>query len=207
MTTYSNGVLTVIEACDKVRITKGKHSYHADTGGAICLPLPYGDGVYTVEMLRRKHDNVYTLLKRRTVNAVGTDKYLLQPNAFVPYIKDAWEQGEELAHGKAQKTAYKAVVNWAKANILYDYVKAVQVAKKGVIPNPAECWKEKRGICQDMASLVAGMLRAAGIPTRLCIGYADGRLHAWAESNIGGKLYRYEPCNTVVKTYTKDRWY
>jgi transglutaminase-like putative cysteine protease len=45
----------------------------------------------------------------------------------------------------------------------------------------AEAWEHKRGVCQDMAHLALGALRAVGIPAR----YVSGYLHPKAQSAIG----------------------
>lgn len=45
----------------------------------------------------------------------------------------------------------------------------------------SEAWQHKRGVCQDMAHLSLGALRAVGIPAR----YVSGYLHPMAESAIG----------------------
>lgn len=206
MQQYSNGVLTVIEACDKVRITKGKYSYHADTDGNIQLPLPYGDGAYIVETLRRVASETYRLIKKRNIQAANTEDYMLQPNAFVPYIPVAWDYAQLITRDQTQKAAYKTITRWVGKNIFYDYIKAVQVTKKGVVPDPMGCWERKRGICQDIASLATGMFRAVGIPARLCIGRAASKPHAWVECTVDGKVKRYDPCGTAA-SYTKERWY
>jgi len=45
----------------------------------------------------------------------------------------------------------------------------------------AHSWKERTGVCQDMAHIVIGALRSAGIPAR----YVSGYLHPKAEPEIG----------------------
>ena len=36
-----------------------------------------------------------------------------------------------------------------------------------------------KGICFDYASLMAGLLRSQGIPTKLVVGYSGTAYHAW----------------------------
>jgi transglutaminase-like putative cysteine protease len=57
----------------------------------------------------------------------------------------------------------------------------------------AHSWKERTGVCQDMAHIVIGALRSVGVPTRYVSGYlhpkvdpqvgepARGESHAWVE--------------------------
>jgi len=48
----------------------------------------------------------------------------------------------------------------------------------------AEAWEARRGVCQDMAHLSIGALRALGIPAR----YVSGYLHPKMEAEIGEKV-------------------
>ena len=102
---------------------------------------------------------------------------------------------------------YKLLTNWMTHNVAYDYVKAMRVAKvKGVAPDPVSCWATHRGICQDIASLTAILLRAVGIQAYLCIGHADGNYHAWVQAYISGKVYRYDH-DGRAKVYRLERKY
>ena len=55
----------------------------------------------------------------------------------------------------------------------------------GVLRDAGEVLKTKEGVCRDYAILTATIMRAAGIPTRLCSGLVnwDGSFyyHAWVE--------------------------
>ena len=199
------GLLTISEQGSKVRITKGAQSYACDLSGCIHLPLPYGDGCYTVDILERVQGNRYNRVKRVSIDAKKTEGYLLQHNLYVPY-SPAWQYARELVKDRTGKAAYDTVCCWVKKNIVYDYIKAVTVSRVGVLPDPLACWNKRMGICQDIASLTAGMLRAVGVPAKLVIGRADKGYHAWVETAIGGNEYRFDRCGTA-KTYKPDRWY
>ena len=58
-------------------------------------------------------------------------------------------------------------------------------ASYGTYRDAAQILASRRGVCQDYATLLVALCRAAGIPARFCGGlaYADGRfyLHAWVE--------------------------
>lgn len=66
-----------------------------------------------------------------------------------------------------------------------------RVDKKPVmtVPSAAAVLESKVGDCNEHAVLLAALLRAAGIPARLCVGlvYKDGRFyyHAWNEAYVG----------------------
>jgi hypothetical protein len=65
------------------------------------------------------------------------------------------------------------------------------VEKKPVIsvPSAIEVLKNRVGDCNEHAALLTGLLRASGIPARICVGivYARGRFyyHAWTEGYLG----------------------
>lgn len=102
---------------------------------------------------------------------------------------------------------YKLITEWITRSIGYDYIKAANVAKKrGILPDPAGCWHNRIGICQDIAALAVNMLTAVGIKAVMCVGHADRQYHAWAEARIGGKVFRYDRCG-MAKQYTKERVY
>jgi len=205
MLNYENGLLTVDEEADKIKISNGEWYFFCNLNGKTDLPLPFGDGTYTVQTFRRISGNTYRPLKNRRVVAKGTSAYLLKPNLYVPYTP-AWDYARELVGAQMGLDAYKTVKNWVKRHIIYDYIKAVKVSKKGDLPDPLGCFMNKRGICQDIASLATGMLRAVGVRSRLVIGYADHAYHAWTEATVDGQLYRFDPCGKA-DTYVRERWY
>ena len=72
-----------------------------------------------------------------------------------------------------------------------------------------EAWASRTGVCQDMAHLALGALRAVGIPARYVSGYlhpdssgeigatVTGESHAWVEWWTG-EWCAYDPTNEVV---------
>jgi len=78
----------------------------------------------------------------------------------------------------------------------------------GVNSTARDAWPARAGVCQDIAHVTLGMLRAAGIPARYVSGYlhpdADpkvgetvtGESHAWVEWFSGG-WRGYDPTNVV----------
>jgi len=78
----------------------------------------------------------------------------------------------------------------------------------GVKTAAVEAWENKRGVCQDIAHLAVGALRAVGIPARYVSGYLHsspgaalgvpviGESHAWVEWWTGG-WYGWDPTNDV----------
>ena len=130
-------------------------------------------------------------------------------NLYVPRCEPAEEKARELAKDKLPLAAYKAITTYVKHNIAYDHVKAAKVAKLSrVLPDPQKCWDTHLGICQDIASLTTIMLRAADLPARFVIGWAGKQYHAWVETIVGGKTYRFDHSAGLIKpTYKPERYY
>lgn len=85
-----------------------------------------------------------------------------------------------------------------------------------VVTPLATIWRQRKGVCQDFAHVMLGILRAAGIPCRYVCGYiesqppatspntesSDGPLvgvaatHAWVEALLPGMVWAaYDPTN------------
>jgi len=78
----------------------------------------------------------------------------------------------------------------------------------GVHSTAAEAWEARKGVCQDMAHIAIGALRAIGIPARYVSGYlhpqeqaeigvpVEGESHAWVEW-FAGEWTGFDPTNNV----------
>lgn len=103
---------------------------------------------------------------------------------------------------------YEIITQYVDNHIVYDYIRAAVIPKRNGLPDVTRCWDHQMGICLDIASLTAGMLRAVSIPASLVIGLADGHRHAWVEARIDGKRYLYDhESNGKVKSYKRERMY
>lgn len=79
----------------------------------------------------------------------------------------------------------------------------------GVHTTAAEAWQQRRGVCQDIAHLALGALRAVGIPSRYVSGYLHpkpdaaigetvaGESHAWVEWFCGEEWHGFDPTNQI----------
>jgi len=78
----------------------------------------------------------------------------------------------------------------------------------GVHSTAAEAWTERKGVCQDIAHITLGALRAVGIPARYVSGYlhpvaepevgvpVTGESHAWVEW-FAGRWESFDPTNGI----------
>jgi hypothetical protein len=112
-----------------------------------------------------------------------TNRHYLEPNAYIQSDDaEILRLAEELVG--TQKDAFEAALlleRWVAENMKFDL---------GIVFAPAtEIVRNRRGTCVGYATLLATLARAAGLPSRIVMGYvyALGMFggHAWAEVMIG----------------------
>ncbi|UVJ39855.1 transglutaminase family protein [Arthrobacter sp. CJ23] len=106
----------------------------------------------------------------------------------------------QATEGLAPAEAAPAVMAWMRGEM--DYVKGVT----GVTTNAEQAWRQRKGVCQDLAHLGIGALRSIGIPARYVSGYIHprpqtplgetvaGQSHAWLEW-WDGQWRSWDPTN------------
>jgi transglutaminase-like putative cysteine protease len=111
------------------------------------------------------------------------------------------ETAAELAGGPPIEAA-RTISDWVRDNVAY------VPGSTGVQTSAQEAWDLRKGVCQDIAHLTAGMLRRVGIPARYVSGYlhpkpdavigetVEGQSHAWVEWWCGD-WQGYDPTNGV----------
>lgn len=104
-------------------------------------------------------------------------------------------------HDEPGAAAYEIA---AEINNLITYTKGVT----GVQTTAQHAWEAKNGVCQDIAHVTLGALRAVGIPARYVSGYllskpdaevgetVVGESHAWVEW-YSGAWHGYDPTNML----------
>ncbi len=181
------------------------------------FPLQMGSGEYSISIYQNTEGTSYA--------QVFADQFDVQcepnevftfPNQLVWYTHEypaillSFDicQGIESEAEKAE-AIYQYIVNYMS----YDSQKAANV-QSGYIPNLTEVLNEKKGICFDYAALMAAMLRAQNIPSRLVMGNlaSEGIYHAWNEVYINKEWHWYDatygPENSnKLSDYVDDRRY
>jgi transglutaminase-like putative cysteine protease len=111
-------------------------------------------------------------------------------------------QASALAGALSPSGAAHAIADWVRSNV--EYVPG----STGVRTSAQEAWSLRKGVCQDIAHLTLGMLRAVGIPARYVSGYlfpspggavgdtVAGQSHAWVEWWCG-QWVPFDPTNGV----------
>lgn len=178
----------------KVMVEKGKEKYYYNLNKAEeLIPLQLGKGNYSVKVLEKISGNKYKVIGKKDINCVneiGNEVFL---NSCQPvYWKDEVEliklTKSIVKEKKTEKEKVEAVYNYIVANIKYDYNKINNIDDT-YVPELDNILSIKKGICYDYASLLAGMLRSEGIPTKLVKGYKNDlkEYHAWNEVFLEGK--------------------
>ena len=173
----------------------GKSDYFAflANGATQYYPLPYGNGTYNVKILRQKSGNSYSVDRSVNVALSTFDKV----NAYTGSVNlvnfgDAPNARSSASSWTKSFNKDKEMVDAVYKKLVgmmgYDYANLGKLPSY-YVPNLDRVLSRKLGVCYDMASLFAGMLRAEGIPAKLCMGITNKvqGYHAWAEVLMGGQ--------------------
>ena len=179
----------------KLRISCGEEVYGyslPDDGNYVTYPCQLGSGLYLVRILEQVADQMYAQrfaaeLEIEIKNPMGPYLY---PSQYVYY--DASSEAVKESNKLTESTDDDEVIiqelyRFVAQNTTYDHEKAASV-ETGYLPIPDETLQSGRGICFDYSALLAVMLRAQGIPTRLVIGVVmpEKVTHAWNQVYING---------------------
>ncbi|MEU7869488.1 transglutaminase family protein [Dactylosporangium sp. NPDC049140] len=112
-------------------------------------------------------------------------------------VADVWS-----AVAGSPAEAAEALCHWVRNEVAY------VPGSTGVQTSAQETWDLRKGVCQDIAHLTVGLLRAKGIPARYVSGYLHpkveaevgetvaGQSHAWVEW-WAGEWTGFDPTNGV----------
>lgn len=175
------------------------YTYDVPFSQWVTFPLSDGNGEYTITVLKNITGNKYATINTIKFTVTLEDEFapFLYSNQYVDYdcandtiLTAKHLIGDETDTIKQIEIIYDYVVN----NFTYDYEKAQNI-KSNYLPVLDDVLAEKKGICFDYASLMAGMLRSQGVPCKLVTGYVGTAYHAWISvySNelgwINGAIY------------------
>lgn len=172
----------------QISIDDKQYTYNIPNNGSVCyLPFQFGSGEYRLRLLQNTVDTKYLLLFEQSLNVQLEDEFqpFLRSNVFCNYSSDSLvvKKAEEFAAQSSGEDDYvRRVYNFITNEVKYDYEFARSVGV-GYVPNPNITVQSKKGICFDISSLAAAMLRSQGIPAKIITGYvgagADPLYHAW----------------------------
>lgn len=159
------------------------YTYNLVQGEWQTFPLSDGNGSYTVTAYCNVGGSKYANMLTLDLEVEMEDEFapFLRPNQYVNFMvaPNSIAKAAELVGDIPEALDKVAVVyDYVVDNFVYDDYKAATV-KSGYLPVLDTVLEEKKGICFDYASLMAGMLRSQGVPCKLIVGYAGSAYHAW----------------------------
>lgn len=177
------------------------------------FPLQFGDGEYIVTLYKQVSGNRYAKAGRVkfSVNMLNENEVYLHYNQYVQEDVELTTIAKKFCVDGNESETFEGIRKYIRDNFAYDYIKALTI-RKSMLPDISLCFKNRIGICQDLAALAVSMYRGIGIPSKLVIGYADKKYHAWASVLIDGYWILYDPTVEVgamkkPKNYSIERWY
>ncbi len=195
-----NGILSVdIDTLNtgrmKVKIAKDDEVlyYDVDSDRHLDIPLQMGDGGYTVKVFRHIANSDYEAMFATDVEYEAENKndVFLASSDIVNYgdSKSVGGVTHAVVGGATDPMDIVTLIaGYVIGEFSYDAKKA-ETLSADYVPNIDTVLSDKGGICYDFAAVTAAMLREAGIPTKLVMGYrSDSNLyHAWNEVLIDGE--------------------
>ena len=159
------------------------YTYNLVKGEWDTFPLSDGDGSYQVVVYENISGTKYATALSVRFDVALADEFapFLRPNQYVDYgvAPNTVNKARELTEGKTEPLEkVQAVYDFVVKNITYDHELAATV-QSGYLPVLDTVLAKRSGICFDYASLMTGMLRSQGIPSKLVVGYAGTAYHAW----------------------------
>lgn len=141
-------------------------------------------------------------LAHQSERSIGTVEQLVQTNRTRPHPEVA-----DIARSIAGQHDHPGRAAHAIAEAIGDAVEYMH-GVTGVHSTAAEAWEARKGVCQDIAHITLGALRAVGIPARYVSGYlhprpnaevgvpVTGESHAWVEW-FAGDWQGFDPTNNI----------
>jgi len=177
-------------------------------GTSAVLPLCFGNGQYSVKVYQQIKDTQYIEIMSfdPTVKLVSPLIPWLYPNTYSNYGPGSTcvKTADRLCAGKySDVERIKRIYNWIIDNLEYDKVLASRISTENMswwLPDPDSVIRDKKSICWGYSSLFAAMCRSQGIPTKICVGFADKTYHAWNE------VYSYEAGEVCGIKIKKNDW-
>ena len=191
----------------KARVSTPAQTYYYDLPGGdtySVFPLQMGDGAYTVRVMEQVENDLYAMRYGVDISVSLSSETIpfLYPNQYVWYDETTKtvQKANELAAGLTSDAEIaKLIYGFVVDHMSYDQAKA-ETVPKGYVPSVDEALDTGKGICFDYAVLLAVMLRAEGIPTKMLIGFvtSDNLYHSWNSVYLNGEWVWMDP--TLDKT-------
>lgn len=179
----------------KVKITKGDETiyYDVDSDYQVEIPLQMGDGSYTVKVFSHLEGNDYQAVFSEDIAfaSENPNDVFLASSDIVNFSESKTLDSvtNQVVDGATDEMEIvERITNYVIDELEYDTQKAATL-DANYVPNIDNVLSDKSGICYDFAAVTASMLREAGVPAKLVMGYrSDSDLyHAWNEVLVDGE--------------------
>jgi len=178
--------------------TRDRYIYFLSTINRNVFPLQMGDGKYTITLLENVIRNESKKIAAKVVDVKGLSESELftQSIQLIDFesSKEAVPSLSEVIAALSDEKKLSMVYEYIIDNIDYDFDKNPQTLFD-YLPVIDETYISGKGICYDYAALLAGVLRANGIPVKLQKGYTSkipNVFHAWNAVLIGDTWFKID---------------
>ncbi len=156
----------------------------------LVFPLSQGNGTYHVYLCINSSGNKYSVIESMSIDLDIDDaesvflcsNYIINWNTENEAIKKAYELTDGITDAEEKIIA---IYDYMVKNFSYDYDKMEGVndgtVDKAYVPDTDTTYAAKMGICYDISSLTAAMLRSVSVPAKVVTGYSSNTVsyHAW----------------------------
>ncbi len=181
------------KTCKVVTQLEGGRMYQYGLPSGQCdlvFPLSQGNGTYHVYLCINTSGNKYSVIESMSIDLDIDDaesvflcsNYIINWNTENEAIKKAYELTDGITD---EEEKIIAIYDYMVKNFSYDYDKMEGVndgtVDKAYVPDTDTTYAAKMGICYDISSLTAAMLRSVSVPAKVVTGYSSNTVsyHAW----------------------------
>ena len=162
----------------------------ADSGvSTVVCSLPGEGGDLRLDVLKKtEKTGKYAYVFSSSIEAGETDGYtpFLLPDYYVNWSADGpvADKAAELVSDSASDLEYAGkVYEYIISSFGYDEYAASET-HADYVPDPDSFSGKSAGIAYDLASEMAALLRAGGVPAKLSVGYSGDTLHVWVSAYL-----------------------
>lgn len=155
--------------------------------GPTRVTFTQGGGTYRVAVLQHVEGIRFRVACRTSIKVgdAGSGAFT-GPTAMIRYGPDsdfAKKAAELCKDGETVTDDIAKIYAFVTGHMSYDNGKAKAIADGGwtggSVPDLDAAYESGKGVCYDVAGLLAAMLRSRGVPCKLVYGDMDGIYHAW----------------------------
>lgn len=176
------------------------------------IPMTMGNGIYTVSVLKNIEGSRYSTLSSKEISLQLKDykSSYLTSNEMVKWSRKnaAIKKANKIAKKyKGQMKKIKGIYKYLVTNYHYDYNKFSRNNSGNLqfyMPDINTTYKTKKGICYDISTLTASMLRSIGVQTKMITGYPSNEYFDGESYHAWNKLYSKEKKKWIIIDVTCD---